>query len=222
MPPTAPFLLLLASVGCSASSVGAARLPVEVELQLESGVLATALEGFVSVDLDWWHNTTHDGEWDDASVLSLDLAHPTLREMARQLSGGFLRLGGSLDNLVNYLVGDDMTLEACVAPQPFVHDGVTMVRDLCLNMTRWRDINQFADDVGLTLVFGLSYHTDHLGRWESANPLAFLNHTAQQGYRLYGIELGEENAPDPSTRAFDALVEACVGIAFGRSRSFFF
>ena len=173
-----------------------------VDVALSEVVLTETLEGYVSVDLDWWHNTTHDCDpkqgatcWGNAGALWLDLDHPNVRAAAKALAPGFLRVGGSLDNYVRYLVGD-MTRAECHAPFGPVKG--QMWPGLCLNMTRWAAIHRFAAESGLDLVFGLA-HPNPL-QWDSENALALLQHTARQpGQRLYAVELGEEMAPSPGT-----------------------
>eukprot|EP01047_Picozoa_sp_COSAG01_P067763 COSAG01_NODE_9635_length_2383_cov_2.828809_1_plen_168_part_00 len=99
-------LLLLLLLCCTPPPAAAAvtlgpRLEVAVEVQ--PTIIARTLEQYVSADIDWWHNTTHDCApsqgrtcWGDAGALWLDLTHPLLRAAAAALSPGFLRIGGSL------------------------------------------------------------------------------------------------------------------------------
>lgn len=73
-------------------------------VRIGSGVIAETLPEYLSIDLDWWHNTTHDCApaqgrscWGNAGALWLDLDHPRVRAAAAALSPGLLRIGGSLE-----------------------------------------------------------------------------------------------------------------------------
>ena len=108
-------------VGGSTVLAAEAQGPQQVTVELSDTVISQTLEEYLSVDIDWWHNTTHDCApaqgrecWGNAGALWLDLAHPRLRAAAAALSPGLLRIGGSLDDHVKYLVGG-MTAAECHA-----------------------------------------------------------------------------------------------------------
>ena len=112
--------LLLLLPGAAAAAVGWGE-PQQVTVELSDTVISQTLEEYLSVDIDWWHNTTHDCApaqgrecWGNAGALWLDLTHPRLRAAAAALSPGLLRIGGSLDDHVKYLVGG-MTAAECHA-----------------------------------------------------------------------------------------------------------
>lgn len=181
-----------------------------VAVRFAGGVVAETLPQYLSVDLDWWHNTTHDcapGQgrtcWGNAGALWLDLDHPRVRGACAALSPGLLRIGGSLDNYVKYLVGN-MTPKECRAPFGPVKG--QMWDGLCLNMSRWDAIHRFTRDVGLDLIFGLGYPNP--AAWDPANARALLEYTSRHNYSLFGVELGEEMAPRPGTKPFEHMIAA--------------
>jgi heparanase 1 len=141
-------------------------------------------------------------------ALWLDLKDPLLGSAVSSMSPGFLRIGGSLDNVVKYLVGP-MTQAQCNAP---VYDKEQLWYNLCMNMSRWDDLQQFVRQSGLELIFGLSYLSTGLDkRWSSSNVLDLLNYTATRSKKpsvLYAVELGEEMAPSPDSAAFNNLIGA--------------
>lgn len=168
-------------------------------------VVSTVLPQYVSVDADWWpaNTSSSGGDWGNAGMLSLNLDHPTLQAVAKALSPGFFRIGGSLDDIVKYQMGG-MSVEECTTPvifrkKPWV---------LCLNTSRWDKINNFVKNAGLDLVFGLSYHKTNDGYWNASNPEALLKYSRDKGYSFYGVELGEEMAPSPDSSSFDNLVSS--------------
>jgi len=147
---------------------------------------------YMGVTLDWWPpNRGTSGGWGNAGLLNIDLQNPRLRALTKALRPGTIRVGGSLDKQVNYLVGD-MTSEEC-GPQG--GDG------LCLNMTRWTEFADFVIETGALLTWGLSYPivegTEK--RWNDTNPRAFLDfvgkNATQSALLSGGIELGEELQP---------------------------
>ena len=101
-------LLYLCICSTCTPVVLAAAFETHMELSIDiDNVLSETLDEYVSVDMDWWHNTTHDCAptqghscWGNAGALWVDLYHPTLRSAAAALAPGFLRIGGSLDNYV--------------------------------------------------------------------------------------------------------------------------
>lgn len=161
------------------------------------------LKQYLSADIDWWPANTSEsgGGWGDAGLLSLDLSNKRLQNMVAHLSPGILRVGGSLDNFVKYRVGS-MSEEQCKEKIMFREKGW----ELCLNMTRWDEFNEFARNAGLDVVFGLSYGQIQDGSWDYENPTALLNYSKQKNYTFFGFELGEEMNPNPETVQFQNLL----------------
>jgi heparanase 1 len=161
---------------------------------------------YQSVDLDWWTGE-HDGSgggWAGRGLLDLDLSNKRLRHLAAALSPGYLRLGGSLDDVVKYdMSPDGARRQWCNSPTEFRHK----LWHLCLNQSRWAQINDFAASAGLELVFGLSYPVDASGNFNISQASELLRHSRAQGYPIAALELGEEMAPLPSSHQFKSLVD---------------
>eukprot|EP00935_MAST-01C_sp_MAST-1C-sp1_P000367 g367.t1 len=207
-----PSLAFAVVLLCSCPASLAANISVHATIDTSKAV-SSVLPQYLSVDLDWWHNTTHDcgpdqtNCWGNDGALWLDLKDPLLASAVSALAPGFLRIGGSLDNVINYLVGD-LSLSECNAP---VDAKGQKWYNLCLNMSRWDDLQQFVRQSGHQLIFGLSYQTTGIDKhWASSNVLDLLNYTARSTKSpvLYGLELGEEMAPAPGSAAFTNLIDA--------------
>ena len=67
---------------------------------------------------------------------------------------------------------------------------------LCLNASRWDEINAFAAATGSRLVFGLSYDVVNgtQAEWDPSQVQAMLAYSAGRGFgrNILGFELGEE------------------------------
>lgn len=156
---------------------------------------------FLGVNLDWWTPESRE-PWGHASVLNLDLENPRLNLLAAALAPGTLRIGGSLDKIVQYIV-DGAPCNTVGGPT------------LCLNMTRWGKVVDFALRMRANITWGLSYPvaagTDET--WNGTNPVAFLKHVAanatQSAVIQGGIELGEEIDPrDTDGPAFQQYADS--------------
>ena len=70
--------------------------------------------------------------------------------------------------------------------------------NLCLNFSRWDEINEFAMEANLKLVFGMSYPGTNLNKNSAVPPLdvtqnlALLKYSISKGYRLAAVELGKK------------------------------
>ena len=172
------------------------------------------------VTLDWW---THDDpvygyQWGNASILTLDLANPDLRTLARGLAPGLLRLGGSpLDSIV-YATTPSAEAACARGQNPKAGGGAksgwacSQLANAhtwpkvngtgaygCLTRQRWADIVAFASDVGFKWVFGLNACYGREGAdapMDFSNLQALLNLTVtlpkDQLANLIGFEFGNE------------------------------
>jgi hypothetical protein len=175
--------------------------------------LPTAYLGFT---LDWW--PPYSEGFGTSTVNLINLTHPRLLGLTSALGPVTLRIGGSLDNVVKYYVGN-MSLSECAAPVPFRGE---VFPNLCLNMSRMTDVLNFVagtNNTGLTrgsrLVFGLQLKLDDSG-WNATNVIDFLSATSQlqvgKGV-ITAFEVGEETTPAPSnTEAFSAFIDAYKGV----------
>ena len=160
-----------------------------VSVTLGDRVVATTDPRFLSFTLDWWdgdQGAAPEGWGPSANVLEIDLESARLRALTSALGPAFLRIGGSLDNDVGYAFpgsGVEYNSSSCPAK-------------LCLNTTRWDQLNAFVEATHSQLVFGLSYPGKDTGVWNSTQALALFDYSQAKGYNrttsLYGFELGEE------------------------------
>jgi len=161
---------------------------VAVNVSVSAARAVLELPGsYLGVNLDWW--TPESGEpWGHASVLNLDLDNVRLLKLTTALEAGTLRIGGTLDKIVQYEV-DGAPCRKLGGPT------------LCLNMTRWAKVVDFAIRVGTHITWGLSYPVaaGTKEQWNGTNPIAFLAHVAANATQTAvfrgGIELGEEIDP---------------------------
>lgn len=172
---------------------------------------------YLGFTLDWW--PPYSEGFGSSTVNLINLTHPRLLGLTRALGPVTLRLGGSLDNVVKYYVGN-MSLSECDAPVPFRGE---IVPNLCLNMSRMTDVLNFVagtNNNGLThgsrLVFGLQLNLDAESGWNATNVLDFLNATSQiqvgKGV-ITAFEVGEETTPAASnTKEFQAYIDAYKGV----------
>ena len=146
----------------------------------------------VSFNYDW-HPPNEGPTWgQNASIVTIDLQNPRLRALSAAMSPAYLRIGGSEGDVAVYDLGG-----ACSRL------GATSA-DFCLTMARWEEILTYANDTGLTVVFGLNVM---YGRnctappapavptctaWDPSNAMALLEHTAQLGLPIGGFEVGNE------------------------------
>jgi heparanase 1 len=205
----------------TAAPAAPAAVPVSVIVD-ESAPLLELPPASFGFALDWW--PPQEEEFGTSTVNLIDLTHPRLRGLARALSPATLRLGGSLDNVVTYLVGG---VSQAYCERRIVFRGQAF-EGLCLNMTRFSEFLDFVGDVlapGSGLVFGLQLDLGADGaQWNSTNALAFLAAAASlpRAGLLRGIEVGEETNPQPATdpAGFAALLDAYRGVGAALAQLF--
>ncbi len=93
--------------------------------------------------------------WGETSLLNLNLTSPMLINAGKALSPFFLRLGGSLSDLVRYDVNTQNT--PCV-PFSLPTNNTRLGYDIgtgCLNLTRWSDLNTFCELTRCNLIFNI-------------------------------------------------------------------
>ena len=227
-PPQAPLRILGAALLVAAAAALPAaetqhlrREPVALEESAPSpplrlllrGVGHRALDRYLSTTLDMW---THDKPWQNnspwagANVFDVDLGSARLRQAARSLAPGLLRIGGSLDKYAKYYFQGqgNLTLAECQKPVDKNRGNWT----LCMTASRWREVLAFASDAGLDLVLGLPYSGGL--SWDPTSTEELLTFTrdalAGSGSRVFAVEMGEEMAPSPAHQAdkFEAFIQA--------------
>ena len=159
---------------------------------------------WTGVNFDFWPTTKP--KWEGAGALVSDLTAPSLRALARGLSGSLLRLGGSPADFLLYDVSPDACSQANLnktQPPPGGKGYFCPIWDQtvgqCLTLARWQALLTFAKDAGLSLVMDLN---GCWGRTSATSDMdwsmidGLLDSTAAAagtwGGALWGVELSNE------------------------------
>ena len=197
----------------AAAARAASATAVTVSVTALSPAL-TIPQNYVGFTLDWWP-PAQEG-FGTSTVNLINFSHPRLLGFARALGPTTLRIGGSLDNVIKYLVGS-MPRASCEAPVTFRGQ---VFPNLCLNMSRFSEVLDFVRGglaAGSTLVFGLQLDLGEGGNgpWNSTNVIDFLNAVSAlpNTDALEAFEVGEETTPDPTrTDGWSAFTSAYSGV----------
>lgn len=161
--------------------------PLHVELAIDGSTVTSRVSPlFVGSTLDIGFGYSLIGS------PSYDLTPPRLLMLARALSPGLLRIGGSAQDKLQYEVDDGRACPGYVEPQ---YPCPQQAPSTCLTLRRWHELHQFAAEANLSLIFGLN--ACH-GRPAADRPMdltatiRFLNYTARHGLRVHAFELGNE------------------------------
>ncbi|KAL2621503.1 hypothetical protein R1flu_001708 [Riccia fluitans] len=195
------------------SSVSTVRLKDESKFVKEahtrlvidtSNIVATVnVDKFMCATLDWWPPSKCDYgpcPWGQAGILDLDLENPLLEKTLAELAPFMVRVGGTLQDLVVYNVGDLLSSEPCV---PFAFDPSSLFSYTggCLHMERWDALNRLFMKTGTSVVFGLSAlygrsksstREQIVRPWNSRNAENFMRYTRDRAYPVIAWELGNE------------------------------
>ncbi|KAL3535927.1 hypothetical protein ACH5RR_004388 [Cinchona calisaya] len=154
---------------------------------------------FICATLDWWPPEKCDYgtcSWDHASLLNLDLNNKIFLNAIKAFSPLKIRLGGTLQDKVIYQTQEYQPCKSFVK-NPKELFGWTQG---CLPLSRWDQLNAFFKKSGAEIIFGLNALNGRkiqpdgsaVGAWDSTNAEAFIRYTVQNGYKIYGWELGNE------------------------------
>ncbi len=207
------FGLLLPCILAPVQSEKVAPLSVSLSLDAPLVTLSPVYAGFT---LDWWPPKQEN--FSTSTVPLIDFTHPRLLGLTAALGPATLRVGGSLDNAVRYLVGP-MSPSYCAAEQSFRGLKVS----LCLNLTRMQQLLDFVSHVPRSeLVFGLQLDLGISGEgpWNSSNVLDFIQAlpALRGSSALRAVEVGEETTPAPGSSGFAAQQAAYAGVAAALGR----
>jgi len=182
-------------------------VPAVVNVVVGEPLRETRSQGhFICATLDWWPDSKWSPNpgshypWANASVLHLDLAHPTLVSAVAALAPLHLRIGGSLADQIVYDV-DGTFQEACLEPLP--EPNATLGYGWgCLSMPRWDQVADFCRAAECQVLFGLSALYGRTpdpsspslwsGHWNSTNARQLLEYSKETRFPLAGVELGNE------------------------------
>ncbi|KAL3679607.1 hypothetical protein R1sor_022563 [Riccia sorocarpa] len=197
---------LLSLLVCSLTSRAEAEFENEVSSRLvinTSSIVATISDHFLCVTVDFTEARECDYGWCKGTatgVLYLDLENERLGNTLAGLAPVMVRLGGVLQDLVVYDVGDLLPSERCT---PFVYNETALLYfdGGCLGMERWDALNQFFMKRGVSVAFGLnalygrpkSEEVKHITTpWNPSNTENFIRYTRDRAYPVIAWELGNE------------------------------
>ncbi|KAJ0980198.1 hypothetical protein J5N97_008453 [Dioscorea zingiberensis] len=165
-----------------------------------SATIAETDDNFVCATLDWWPPEKcnyNQCPWGQASILNLDLNHPILAKAIQAFGPLRIRVGGSLQDQVDYGVGD---LGHPCLPFTKMQGGLFGFSKGCLSMARWDELNSLFLKTGAIVTFGLNAlkGRNHVrkgvwgGSWNHSNAHDFIEYTVSKGYRVDSWEFGNE------------------------------
>ncbi|KAL5553680.1 hypothetical protein UlMin_041081 [Ulmus minor] len=175
---------------------------VKVSIRGETSIAKTD-DNFIFATLDWWPPQKCDYNqcpWGNSGILHLDLKNKTLINAIKAFSPLRIRVGGSIQDLVVYDVGN------AVADCPqFKLDkkGLFGFSNGCLPQNKWDELNHFFNQTGALVTFSLNaLNGKHksgedilwLGEWDSKNARDLMEYTLGRGYKIDSYELGNELA----------------------------
>lgn len=162
---------------------------------------------FVGATIDWWRNNdpVYGSKFGFGGALTIDLASPSLRAVAKGLSPGWLRIGGTPADGIVYEVNGGECANVSVTPEPTCQQDTVNKCDKCgdaygcLKWQRWVDLLRFANETDMRIIFGLNGCRGRSGPdtpLDFSNIRALLNKTvfAGLGDLLHGVELGVRRA----------------------------
>lgn len=175
----------------------------EVKLRVKGATsIAKTDENFICATLDWWPDTKcnyNQCPWGRAGILNLDLKNKILANAIKAFSPLRIRIGGSLQDQVVYGVG---TSSPKCPHFKRRDDELFGFSKGCLPMDRWDLINNFFNETGAKITFGLNALVGRrkagggdslmVGEWNPKNAHDLIRYTASKGYKIDSYELGNE------------------------------
>ncbi|MEH6448392.1 MAG: hypothetical protein V7765_06965 [Oleispira sp.] len=146
-----------------------------------TAVRNTVSESFLSVALDMSQQVSEINFWDDEGVF--DFNRQALLNMAKQLSPGYLRVGGTDADKTFYQVGAQKDTAL-----PEHYEGT-------LTEVQTDNFFAFAKDAGLDVIFGVNAGPgtrDQDGAWLSSNSDSLMEYIESKDYAVAAWELGNE------------------------------
>ncbi|KAH7660711.1 heparanase 1 protein [Dioscorea alata] len=165
-----------------------------------SATIAETDDNFVCATLDWWPPEKcnyNQCPWGQASILNLNLNHPILSKAIQAFGSLRIRVGGSLEDQVDYGIGD---LGQPCLPFKKMQGGLFGFSEGCLSMKRWDELNLLFQKTGAIVTFGLNALKGRKqirksvwgGSWNYSNARDFIEYTVAKGYRVDSWEFGNE------------------------------
>ncbi|XP_022966521.1 heparanase-like protein 1 [Cucurbita maxima] len=163
--------------------------------------IAETDENFVCFTLDIWpHDECRWSKlcvWDGhASMLNLDLTLPIMNKAVQAFKSVRIRVGGTLQDKLIYNVGAGF--QGTCHPFQATKGSLFDFSVGCLYMERWDDLNNFFNNTGAIVTFGLNallgkYKTQGIqweGNWNYSNAEALIQYTVENNYQINSWEFG--------------------------------
>jgi heparanase 1 len=161
--------------------------------EVDERFLSFAVDTAQVVGGDFWAPPAEgEGLLETQRVSGYDFARVELRRLAGALAPAYLRIGGTDADRTVYRLDDGA---------PAVPGRGAL---WTLTRQRWDEVNGFARDLGLRVMFTLNAGPsarDADGRWEPDNARALVAYSQQRGYPVDVWELGNEVSAFPLTQA---------------------
>ncbi|XP_052875026.1 heparanase-like protein 2 [Gossypium arboreum] len=175
-------------------------LNVNVVIQGSTPIAETD-DNFVCATLDWWPTEKcnyNQYPWGKAGLLNLDLKKKVLINAIKAFNSLRIKVGGSLQDQVMYGVGE---VKNC--PNFMKKEGSLFgFSQGCLSMERWDKLNNFFNQTGVKVTFGLNALLGRnelqsekglwAGDWNSQNARDFMKYTISRGYKVDSYEFGNQ------------------------------
>ncbi|KAK7093965.1 heparanase-like [Littorina saxatilis] len=151
-------ILFLSVLFCAAEA-----MDIQFDLQHPIGWTGSM---FIGVTMDSYYLR-------DSSMSQLNINSQTLHNVARALSPGYLRVGGT-------------TADSTVFNIPASAGKTT------LTPQNWQKVDQLAKLAGWELIFDLNVNLRHNGAWDSTNARSLLRFSSDHGIKVHCFQLGNE------------------------------
>ncbi|XP_074283336.1 heparanase-like protein 3 [Silene latifolia] len=185
--------VLLGTVGSSSSyKKDANHASITIDTK---DIIGETDDAYICVTLDYFTFIPEDVQ---ISIFHLDLNNTILKNAVKAFSPLRLRVGGTLEDELTYeTVGQK---EPCL---PFAQNTTYTLFGFskgCLSLSRWDQLNNFFNETGVEVMFGLNalygkkvINSLAMGPWDSSNAKSLIKYSFNKGYNnLIGWELGNE------------------------------
>ncbi|KAG4128326.1 hypothetical protein ERO13_D09G014500v2, partial [Gossypium hirsutum] len=171
--------------------------------------IAETDDNFVCATLDLWPTEKcnyNQCPWGKAGILNLDLKKKGLINAIKAFNPLRIKIGGSLQVQVVYGVGGVKNCPNFMKNE----DSLFGFSQGCLPMERWDELNNFFNQTGVKVTFGLNALLGRnrseiekglwVGDWQSQNAGDCMKYTISMGYKVDSYEFVKELHPDPKTQ----------------------
>ncbi|TYH52311.1 hypothetical protein ES332_D09G018100v1 [Gossypium tomentosum] len=163
--------------------------------------IAETDDNFVCATLDWWPTKKcnyNQCPWGKARILNLDLKKKGLINAIKAFNPLKIKIGGSLQDQVVYGVGGVKNCPNFMKNE----DSLFGFSKGCLPMERWDELNNFFNQTGVKVTFGLNALLGRnrseiekglwVGDWQSQNAGDCMKYTISMGYKVDSYEFGNQ------------------------------